>query len=406
MPESPPRRRIPWRWGIILLALAATILIAILAQGVKPSFAVMWLFGLAFGFILQRSRFCFASAFRDLFLLKEGRVMKAILGGMMVATVGFALVMYSLLPNLSPGKFPTYAGVTPLGGQVLFAGIIFGIGMVLAGGCISGTLYRIGEGYVASMVALVGMLFGFTLLGYSWNWLWQSYISGLPRVWLPHYFGWGGGVLLTLVGFALAYLLVLWWESRGGVSITLQTAEKPTLNFRQKISNLRENILVKAWPIGLAGILLGTMNTFEYLFERPWGVTGEMYRWADWLSHQIRLGPPALLGLEEAGGSCSLDAGGGGLLSSGFMVNVGMIFGAFIAALMAREFKFRLPKQKRRYAQSFAGGTLAGYGAGLALGCTLGAFFTAIPSLGLNGWVFGIGLAGGAFLGVKIIKRL
>lgn len=35
----------------------------------RPVLAVMWIFGLAFGVILQRSRFCFASAFRDLYTI-------------------------------------------------------------------------------------------------------------------------------------------------------------------------------------------------------------------------------------------------------------------------------------------------------------------------------------------------
>ena len=42
-----------------------------------------------------------------------------------------------------------------------------------------------------------------------------------------------------------------------------------------------------------------------------------------------------------------------------------------------------------------------GYGARLAMGCNIGGFFSAIPSLALNGWVFGLGL-----IGVQIIKRL
>ena len=63
-------------------------------------------------------------------------------------------------------------------------------------------------------------------------------------------------------------------------------------------------------------------------------------------------------------------------------------------------------RQKRRYVQSVAGGTLMGYGAGIAVGCTIGAFFSAIPSLGLSGWVFGVALLAGAGLGTQIIRRI
>ena len=82
------------------------------------------------------------------------------------------------------------------------------------------------------------------------------------------------------------------------------------------------------------------------------------------------------------------------------------MIGALLAASAAGEFKFRAPRQRRRYVQSFGGGTLMGYGAGIAIGCTLGAFFSAIPSLGLNGWVFGASLLAGAGLGTQVIKRI
>ena len=40
------------------------------------------------------------------------------------------------------------------------------------------------------------------------------------------------------------------------------------------------------------------------------------------------------------------------------------------------------------------------------MGCTIGAFFSSIPSLAVNGWVFAIFLAVGAWIGVRIIQRI
>ncbi|MCK5577103.1 MAG: YeeE/YedE family protein [Dehalococcoidales bacterium] len=88
------------------------------------------------------------------------------------------------------------------------------------------------------------------------------------------------------------------------------------------------------------------------------------------------------------------------------MINGGIIMGALIAALLSGEFKIRLVRQKRRYFQILLGGVLMGYGAGLAGGCTIGGFFSAVPSLGLNGFVFGGAIALGAFLGLQAIKRI
>jgi uncharacterized membrane protein YedE/YeeE len=89
-----------------------------------------------------------------------------------------------------------------------------------------------------------------------------------------------------------------------------------------------------------------------------------------------------------------------------FFLVWGMVFGSFVAALFSGEFKIRLPRQKTRYYQSVGGGVIMGYGAGLAMGCTIGAFFSSIPSLGLNGWVFALFLAIGAWVGTQIIQRI
>jgi hypothetical protein len=88
------------------------------------------------------------------------------------------------------------------------------------------------------------------------------------------------------------------------------------------------------------------------------------------------------------------------------MLNGGIILGALAGYLFSGEFRVTWPRFKRQYILVLAGGLLMGYGASLASGCTIGAFFSAIPSLGLNGLVFGISVAAGSFLGVKIVSRL
>lgn len=396
-----------WRtWGGIAALVAAVIGAVVLNQAI-PRLAVIWLFGLSFGFIMQRSQFCFAAAFRNLFLLRDGRVMKGVLAGMAVATVGFALVMYNLVPkNLDLGILPLNGYVLPLGFHILLAGVLFGLGMVVAGSCFPGTLWRIGEGYITAVVILVGFLLGIGLLLHHWNRWWGSYISQVPYVWLPHSLGWAGAILLTLAILGIGYLLIRWWESRGGVIAKPVPVERETVTLRHKLGSLRRGVLTKAWPIALAGVILGILNTLLYLtkpFQRPWGTTGEVERWSSGLFNLVQLPPPEITTMPGPCGINSLDSG---LLTWGLMINGGMVFGGFIGALLAGDFKLRLPRQKRRYLQAFAGGLLMGYGAGLVAGCVIGAFFSSVPSLGLNGFIFGGALAIGAFLGVQVIKRI
>src|SRR5713101_7313646 len=92
-----------------LVAVAVLVLatgLAILMSGTEAVLAPLWLLGMGAGFVLQRSRFCFASAFRDLFLFGESRIMKGVLSGMGVATLGFAINMYNKVPFPAFGALP------------------------------------------------------------------------------------------------------------------------------------------------------------------------------------------------------------------------------------------------------------------------------------------------------------
>jgi uncharacterized membrane protein YedE/YeeE len=88
------------------------------------------------------------------------------------------------------------------------------------------------------------------------------------------------------------------------------------------------------------------------------------------------------------------------------MLNGGLILGALIAAMFSSDFNLRWPRQKSVYSRVLIGGLLMGYGAGLASGCTVGGFFSAVPSLGLNGIVFGASIFLGAIAGLQVIKKL
>jgi len=79
--------------------------------------------------------------------------------------------------------------------------------------------------------------------------------------------------------------------------------------------------------------------------------------------------------------------------------------GAFAAATFSGDFRWRWPRQRGVYLRVLGGGMLMGYGAGLASGCNIGAFFSAVPSLGLNGVVFGAAVLLGSLAGRQIIKK-
>ncbi len=396
-----------WSYSTTAGAIAAAVALgfALVLGRVWAAAAIYWIVGLAVGFVLQRSRFCFTAAFRDLFLLGDGRMLRGVLAGLGVATVGFAFVMYNYVPRLAPEHFPAFAGISPVGPTTLIAGLIFGFGMVIAGGCMSGNLYRIGEGYVASVVALLGMLGGLIVMMLTWNWWYEVLIAHQPMVWLPHTLGWTGAVVLTLLGLLGVYALLVWWEQRADMLMPAFPAgpELPPTSVREHWAGVLRRVFVTGWPAVGGGVALGVVGILSYLYERPVGVTGELGRWSHGLFEALGGWHVELAGADL--GPCMAVVAGVFATKELYMV-LGLIAGSFVAALLAGEFKIRVPRQGRRYAQAIGGGVLMGYGAGLGIGCTLGAFFASIPSLSLSGWVFGLGLLAGAWAGVQAIRRI
>ena len=463
-----------------LLALGVAAAVLVLAQRVEARLALYWALGLGVGIVLQRGRLCFAGAFRDLYLMRNGTMMRAILVGLALLAPIFALIESRAVPEPSFGALAPGAHVVPVGLNLAVGGLLFGIGMVVAGGCVSGTLYRIGEGYLASWASLLGILLGLSLAAHTWNGWYTLTIQSAPIGWLPTSVGYGGAVAVTWLALALAYLGTLWWETRGrdgasvaslrrasaqtsptvsstiamsssiatsspvGTSSTVATqlpgaaargqgasvsaprdqnltsqgalapAFAPNLRarggpapftFAEHLQAMRKSVLGRGWPPLAAVAALAGLNVAAFLVDTPLGVTGELAAWADRAAGLVGLAAPALLGADALAG-CNLAIGSGGVINATTLLDGGLVFGALLAALAAHEFKVRVPRQRRRYVQSLAGGSLMGYGAGIAVGCTIGAFFSAIPSLGLSGWVFGVALLVGAGLGTQIIRRI
>jgi len=94
-------------------------------------------FGFFFGYIFQRSRFCFASAFRDPFMIRNTALSRAVLLTVLFTTYGFILVQL-----LKGDALSTAGSIYPIGLNTIAGGFIFGFGMVFTGSCVSGCLMR------------------------------------------------------------------------------------------------------------------------------------------------------------------------------------------------------------------------------------------------------------------------
>jgi len=192
-------------FGVIIGALLAVVAFVYSLQG-NPKFAGLLLFGAFFGVIFQRSRLCFASAFREILISRNGTLMKWILLSIAIGTIGFAILK-------SQGYQPMHF-VFPLGLHTVGGGFIFGIGMVIAGGCGVGILWRSAEGYVRAWIAVAaGMLSsGAWVLIYG-NHVGKGWLYGKPFS-LGEEFGWFWGTALVFLFLASFYIFITWVEAK------------------------------------------------------------------------------------------------------------------------------------------------------------------------------------------------
>lgn len=399
--------RLPANTFTIAGALVFIVVAAVFTGQKDFRLGAFWLIGVAFGVILQRSRLCFAGAFRDLIMSGDGRLMRAIIVGLAVTTVGFAMLMTRFVPDPSFDVLPPGAHIQPVGWATVVGGVMFGIGMVLAGGCVSGTLWRMGEGYLNSWVAMGGILTGLWAASKTWAWWYDNDISKREATWLPTNLGMTASIVLTLGLLAAAYVAILWWEMRTPrLPEPRSKPAPPAFTVRGHLTNSWKAVFGgKGWSYATGAIALGVLSIIAYNLQSPLGVTGGLALWADNAAKAVHAGGLPLKGGDALAG-CTSAAAGANWLTTRTTTMTGLVMGAFTASVLSGEFKVRFSRKVARYPQVLAGGVAMGYASVLAIGCTIGAFFSSIPSLALAGWLYAAALAAGAFIGVKIIRRL
>ncbi len=421
--------------------------------------AYLW-FGFIYGMTLQYGRFCFASAFRDLFAVKVPRMAV----GIMIALVLFAIT--AAFVNVT-GQSTFHPA--PLGSFMIIAGFIFGMGTVFAGGCASGSLYKTGEGNGTTMLVVLSIsvtqaifvdIAGITNKLVPRSWTESAAAKGLPAsisptdgwmdqylagyVWdkpvttaarglgLPDYSflgAFGGNFFLgTVVPATLVLALIYIWLRKSFLKEKIKAGEKIT--FKDHLSAFWGMIMASK-RTAIAGIILGIANglhsfvmkglqikfgvqNFGELMQRMdmtfglsakgtvfdpgyWYVTTQEAQWVGWVFQK--------LGWENLDNIFFGWNNGipNPLLNPADWMSVALIGGAAVMALLHNEFKWKKPTVELAF-WAILGGFFMGIGSRLGLGCNVGAFFIRVPYGNYTGWLFGLGMAVGAYIGVKIFN--
>ncbi len=370
----------------LLLALFVVYLRALPEEGGTLAFAA--LLGALFGLLLQRSRFCFYCVTRDWFERRDGRGLLGVVAALLVGTLAYHAVFGAFLPQPNAPRLPPDAHIGPVSVVLALGALLFGIGMALAGSCISAQLYRLGEGALTALPALLGVLIGFALGFLGWNDLYLRIVQAAPVIWLPHHFGYAGSLLLQL---ALLGLLAWWFGRRLPPPV-----EAPAASLWQALWGRR-------WPPHVGGLLIGVLGALAYLRAEPLGVTAELGSLARTAGDRVGWLPTRLEGLDTFAG-CATQIKQALWSTNGAFV-VALVLASLTSALLAGDFRWQLPNG-RAALRALAGGVLMGWGAMVALGCTVGTLLSGIMAAALSGWVFALLCFAGIWLGWQIRRHL
>ncbi|MDH3390792.1 MAG: YeeE/YedE family protein [Desulfobulbaceae bacterium] len=423
--------------------------------------AYLW-FGFIYGMCLQYGRFCFASAFRDLFAVGVPRMVV----GIMIATILFSITS-SLVASTGWSTFHA----APWSMHAVIAGIIFGVGMVFAGGCASGSLYKAGEGNGVSMLVILSISVtqsAFVDMG-GWinylvpkSWAESALTKGLPSSinvsdgWVDQYLAgyvWDQPVITfarllgledhslvgalygnTLVGVILPAILLLtvvyiFW-SRKRYVMDLKANEGRSANLIDHVRGFWA-MITSSKRTAIAGLFLGVacglqMFVIEGLRMKfgvknagtilqrlghdygisakgtvfdpgYWYVTTQEAQWVGWVMQKLGWNNMDNIYFGWVNGIPSP------AINPADWMSVALIGGAAVMALLNNEFKWKMPT-KELAIWALIGGALMGIGSRLALGCNIGAFFVRTANGDISGWSFGLGMIGGAYIGVKFFN--
>jgi uncharacterized membrane protein YedE/YeeE len=360
-------------------------------EGTGTNAALSLLIGSALGIAFERGRFCFFCIFRDAIEDRDTTPFLSILSAIAIGAIGYAVIFGQFLPDTSSERLPPNAHIGPVSTALVAAGLAFGIGMALSGACISGHLYRIGQGSLRAYPALFGSLLGFGLGFKSWNTLYSKSISDAPTTWLPHYLGYGGSLALTLFLLGLIAVIAIKF-GKNSTPLSNPVAAKIDL------ASLRQSLLINRWRPLTTGAIFGVIGTFAYLRIEPLGVTRQIsttsrtyFEGQGWI-------PQNLDGLDLMAGCIAVVSTA--IVNNGWLI-LGIVIASFAAALAGNRFKFQQITW-RNGLTALIGGLLLGWSSMIALGCTVGVLLSGTQSFALSGWVFFVTAFTGAWIGIKL----
>ncbi|MDB4894448.1 MAG: putative inner rane protein [Firmicutes bacterium] len=374
---------------ITIVVAALFIAGALLLNGaVSWRQSVLFLLAGIGGLTLYHAHYGFTTAFRD--FINEGRG-AAIRSHMLM----FVIASVLFLPLLTAGSFlgkPMAGYVSPVGLSVVFGAFLFGLCMQVADGCASGTLYHLGGGDLRAILTIIGYVGGSLLATAHFAW-WMATPSFAP-VSLIKSFGIGGGLLIQVLIAGAVVLLTLWVERRR--KVTPLPAKATEVHGWQKLYK-------GPWSLLWGGVVLAVLNAAILAISgKPWGVTSAFAVWGAKLAQAAGISVQNWSYWQVPANAAALHKSL--LFDVNTVMDIGLMLGALLAAALAGRF---VRPVARRFpigmtVGALLGGVGMGYGARIAFGCNIGAYFGGIASFSVHGWVWMVAAMLGSVIGVRL----
>lgn len=336
--------------------------------------------GVVFGAVVQRSNFCTMGAISDMVLMGDANRLRSWVLAIAVAMLGSQLLHLGGLVNLNAAIY-TSTNLGWLGAAV--GGLLFGFGMVQAGGCGSRTLVRLGAGNLKSLlvVLMIGIAGYATLRG----------LVGPARLWLESWSvidlkarGFASQALPDLLGTALGIGAngIRWLLALALPALLLAWVFKDA-RFR------RHPMLI------IAGLVIGLV------IVGGWAATGILGADEFEPTPLVSMTFVAPIGYALQ----YLMTFTGATLDFGVSTVGGVILGAFLMAKADGSFRIESFANAQDVVAHLLGGLLMGIGGVTALGCTVGQGLTGIGTLALGSFVALGGIVIGGILGVRYLEE-
>jgi hypothetical protein len=352
-------------------------------------FLMAAIFGFLYGFLLQKADFCFVASIRDWISVRDSRILNGVLVLIATALIGWAILLTFGIRGVQD------VWSLPIGGANLIGGILFGIGMTIAGGCGSGTLYRCGMGYVQFWIVLLFAIAGNLLFAFIYDPWARDVLEPLTVVE-------SGYTLynLPLPYFVVPALIVL---LMAGIAIYRFGWRGFFNGFKEALTDWQGNPFRQShWDIRLVAFLIGVVATIQFALMSNVGITGP----------ETRVGAVAvaqLFGDDVVYNNTYLNA----LFAEFPRIGLGpeetliifLVIGSLTAAMLSRSFKIRLPR-KSRLPSAIFGGLLMGVASRIAPGCNIANVITGFGGLSLHSVLVVIGMMIGIFIVVAYVFKM